>query len=169
MRNVLLAIVLVAAAGSVAAARPEHPLGVTLELGAPEIVGLRLTVRPSRWIRFDVGPVSDLFSAGVGAGVTLVPLRGLVSPSLTVDGGYLFDGDPHGLLQRLGVPSTATRVAYGFVDGHAGLEIGARRRVCFFVHAGVSYVDLVASGPRFAAAHVTLVGPSAKLGLTVFL
>ncbi len=163
----LVPLVLVAAlASSTASAAPTHPFGLTLEAGAPEVVGLRLTVRPRTWLRLDVGPVSDVFSAGLGGGVTFVPLKRLVSPSLTVDGGYLFDGDTR-VLSGLGVP--AGRAAYGYVDGHAGLEIGANRRVCFFVHAGVSYVDVIAHGSSFAAAHLRLVGPSAKLGLTVFL
>ena len=135
----------------------------------PNLVGVRLTVRPRAWLRLGLGPVSDLFSAGIGAGVTLVPWKWLVAPSLTVDGGYLFDGDVRGLAHTLGVPVGSGRAAYGYVNGHAGLEIGANRRVCFFVHAGVSYVDLVAHADGFTAAHLKLFGPSAKLGLTVFL
>lgn len=155
-------------ASSTAAAAPPHPLGVTLELGAPDLASLRLTVRPRSWLRLNVGPVTDVFSAGIGGGVTVVPLRTLVSPSLTVDGGYLFDGDTR-VLGSVGLPVGSGRAAYGYVDGHAGLEIGANRRVCFFVHAGVSYVDLTAHSDAFSAAHVRVFGPSAKLGLTVFL
>ena len=171
MRSILSATVLVAAALAAApasAATVAHPLGVSLEAGAPDLVSVRLTLRPRRWVRLGVGPVSDLFSAGIGGGVTLVPLASLVSPSLTVDGGYLFDGDTHGVPQALGVPIGNGRAAYGYLDAHAGLEIGANRRVCFFVHAGVSYVDLTAHGDGFAAAHLKLFGPSAKLGLAAF-
>ena len=167
MRTLLLGSLLLLA--STATAAPPHPLGVTLEAGAPDLVGVRLTVRPRPWLRLGVGPVSDLFSAGVGGGITVVPWRWLVAPSLTVDGGYLFHGDTRGIPQALGIPVGDGRAAYGYVDGHVGLEIGANRRVCFFVHAGVSYVDLTAHGDGFAAAHLKLFGPSAKLGLTVFL
>jgi hypothetical protein len=167
VRNVLLAALVTVVAPSAYAA--PHAFGVTLEAGAPDLVGVRLTVRPRSWVRLNVGPVSDLFSAGIGGGVTVVPLRTLVAPSLTIDGGYLFDGDTRGIPQALGVPIGNGRAAYGYLDAHAGLEIGANRRVCFFVHAGVSYVDLTAHGDGFAAAHLKLFGPSAKLGLTVFL
>jgi hypothetical protein len=167
VRPLSIGIVLLVA--SAAQAAPAHPLGVTLEAGAPDLVGVRLSVRPRWWLRLGVGPVSDLFSAGVGGGLTIVPLKSLVAPSITVDGGYLFDGDTRGIPQALGIPIGNGRAAYGYVDGHAGLEIGANRRVCFFVHAGVSYVDLTAHGNGFAAAHLKLFGPSAKLGLTVFL
>lgn len=163
-----LAAAFAVAVPPVAGAAVMHPLGVTLEVGAPDLVGVRLTLRPRPWLRLGVGPVSDLFSAGVGGGVTIVPLGSLVSPSLTVDAGYLFDGATRGIPQALGVPIGDGRAAYGYVDGHAGLEVGARRRVCFFVHAGVSYVDLTAHGDRFAAAHLRLFGPSAKLGLSAF-
>lgn len=173
MRSFLLpTLALVAAAVALPtpadAASVPHPLGLTLEAGAPELVSVRLTLRPCRWLRLGFGPVSDLFSAGIGGGVTLMPLASLVSPSLTIDGGYLFDGDTRGIPQALGVPIGDGRAAYGYVDGHVGLEIGAHRRVCFFVHAGVSYVDLTAHGEGFAAAHLKLFGPSAKLGLTAF-
>ena len=171
MRSIFLASALLAAALAAApasAATVPHPLGVSLEAGAPDLVSVRLTLRPRRWVRLGVGPVSDLFSAGIGGGVTLVPLASLVSPSLTVDGGYLFEGDTRGIPQALGVPIGNGRAAYGYLDAHAGLEIGANRRVCFFVHAGVSYVDLTAHGDGFAAAHLKLFGPSAKLGLAAF-
>ena len=167
MRSIVV-LGLLFAAPSVEAATVAHPLGVVLEAGAPDLVGVRLTVRPRRWIRLGVGPVSDLFSAGIAGGVTVVPLQSLVSPSLSVDGGYLFDGDTRGIPQKLGVPIGAGRAAYGYLDAHAGLEIGANRRVCFFVHAGVSYVDLTAHGDGFASAHLKLFGPSAKLGLAAF-
>jgi len=171
VRNVLLAALVTVAVTAYAApvhAAP-HALGVTLEAGAPDLLGVRLTLRPRSWVRLNIGPVSDLFSAGIGGGITFVPLKTLVAPSLTVDGGYLFDGDTRGIPQALGVPIGNGRAAYGYVDAHAGLEIGANRRVCFFIHAGVSYVDLTAHGDGFAAAHLKLFGPSAKLGLTVFL
>ena len=158
MRAIFVTMLLLAA-GEAQAATGAHPLGVVVEAGAPELVGVRLTVRPRRWIRLGVGPVSDLFSAGIAGGVTVVPLKSLVSPSLTVDGGYLFDGDTRGIPQKLGVPIGAGRAAYGYLDAHAGLEIGANRRVCFFVHAGVSYVDLTAHGDGFASAHLKLFGP----------
>lgn len=156
------------AGSSRAAGAPLHPFGLTVEAGAPDLVGLRLTVRPRGWLRLNVGPVTDLFSAGMSAGVTVVPLRSLVSPSVTIDGGYVFDGDTHGVPRALGLPFDG-RVAYGFVDGHVGMEIGANRRACFFLHAGVSYLDLTAHGGSFDSAHLRVWGPSAKLGLSVFL
>ena len=103
-------------------AAPAHPLGVTVEAGAPELVAVRLTVRPRAWLRLGAGPVTDLFSAGVSGGVTIVPLSSLVSPSVTVDGDYLFDGDTHGIPQKLGVPIGDGRAAYAFADGHVGLD-----------------------------------------------
>ncbi|MDB4970872.1 MAG: hypothetical protein JWN44_6561, partial [Myxococcales bacterium] len=90
-------VVGIVAESSRAAAAPLHPFGLTVEAGAPDLVGLRLTVRPRPWLRLNVGPVTDLFSAGLSAGFTLIPLRSLVSPSFTVDGGYLFDGDTRGI------------------------------------------------------------------------
>ena len=158
----------IAGGSSAHADAPPHPLGVTVEAGAPELVAVRLTVRPRSWLRLGAGPVTDLFSAGVSGGVTIVPLSSLVSPSVTVDGGYLFDGDTHGIPQKLGVPIGDGRAAYGFADGHVGLEIGANRRACFFLHAGVSYVDLTAHGEGFAAAHLRVWSPSGKLGFSAF-
>ena len=173
MRCSSLLLVLGLLAAPAAAAPARHRLGVTLEVGAPDVVGLRLTARPLAWLRINVGPSTDLFGAGVAGGITAIPFRGLVSPSLTVDGGYFFDADARGVPQAFGLALDPGRVGYGYVDGHLGLEIGANRRVCFFVHAGVSYVDLrvqpQGGGAPFSSAHLTLVGPSAKLGLTVFI
>jgi prepilin-type processing-associated H-X9-DG protein len=173
VRCSFVTLVLVLALGHAQAAPRQHRLGVTLEVGAPDLVGLRLTVRPLSWLRLNLGPSTDLFGAGVAGGITAIPLRGLVSPSLTVDGGYFFAADARGIPQAFGIPLDPGRVGYGYVDGHVGLEIGAHRRVCFFLHAGVSYVDLTVhprpGGAGFSSAHMTLWGPSAKLGLTVFI
>ena len=166
MRVFVLASLLLGSTASAAA--PSHAFGVTVEAGAPELVAVRLVVRPRTWLRIGAGPVTDLFSAGVSGGVTIVPLKSLVSPSLTVDGGYLFDGDTHGIPQKFGVPIGDGHAAYGFADGHAGLEIGANRRACFFIHAGVSYIDLTARADGFSAAHVRAWSPSGKLGFSAF-
>lgn len=148
--------------------------GLQVDLGAPDLIGLSLVGRATYWLRLQVGGSTDLFSGGINGGATLVPLRSIVSPSLTVEGGHVFAAETHGIPRSLGIPVDGYKVGYDYFDAHLGMEVGAQKRVCFFIHAGVSYMDIAiaqdkGTNMQFSNAALKVWGPSAKLGLLVYL
>jgi hypothetical protein len=164
---------------AVEATRPSPPprrhfVGLMLDLGVPDLVGLAAVVRPIPQLRVHLGGTTDLFSGGIQGGASYIPLKTIASPSLTVEGGYVFSSTTHGIPQSLGIPIDGSNIGYGHFSAHAGLEVGAHKRVSFFLHAGVSYLDISVTpepgsnmGFKNASLHVWT--PSAKLGLAVYL
>jgi hypothetical protein len=151
-----------------------HYVGLMLDVGVPDLIGLALAARPVPQLRLHLGGTTDMFSGGIQGGATYIPLRTIASPSLTVEGGYVFTANTHGIPQSLGIPIEGSRIGYSHFDAHAGLEVGAQKRVTFFLHAGISYLDIsVTPDPGtdqgFKNASLRVWTPSAKLGLTVYL
>jgi hypothetical protein len=149
-------------------------LGIQIDLGAPDLLGLALVGRPMWWMRLQLGGSTDLFSGGINGGVTVVPLKSIVSPSLTVEGGHVFSAETHGIPRSIGIPVDGYKVGYDYFDAHLGMEVGAQKRVCFFIHAGISYLDIAiaqdkGTNMQFSNAALKVWGPSAKLGLLVYL
>jgi hypothetical protein len=152
----------------------KHYVGLMLDVGVPDLVGLAVTARPISQLRLHVGGTTDLFSGGIQGGATYVPLKSVASPSLTVEGGYVFKSTTHGIPESLGIPIEGNSIGYSHFTAHAGLEVGAQKRVSFFLHAGVSYLDISVtpepgSNMGFKNASLKVWTPSAKLGLLVWL
>ncbi|HZH02608.1 MAG TPA: autotransporter outer membrane beta-barrel domain-containing protein [Myxococcaceae bacterium] len=157
--------------------------GLLLDAGIPDGIGLSAVYRPFRPFRFHGGLVTNTASYGLRAGVTYVPFYFAVSPSLTLEGGHLFEGDLS-FLQAFGLSqedAERSRFKYNFANAHVGLEMGSPRRFLFFLRAGLSYVDVTftqfqsllqsASGSQSVEAqpaHLRATGPSAKLGFVVY-
>ena len=167
-------------------ARPAPPsarrrvFGVAFEAGIPDIFGASAVARPWRWMRVSAGLGTNAASVGVRGGVTIIPLGGRISPSLTLEGGHMFRGGSdvvRGLLSRKSY--TVDELAYGYLNLHAGLEVGRPARWVFYLHAGVSYVAMQLYGRRTSdvnQASVTMSDPlvrswllSGKLGFVVYL
>lgn len=148
--------------------------GLGLDLGAPDLVGLSLTARPMWWMRLQATGTTDLFSGGIGGGLTVLPLKTIVTPSLTAEGGHVFNAETHGIPRSIGIPLDGYKIGYDYFDALLGMEVGAQNRVCFFIHAGVSYLDISVTQDKgtnmqFSNAALKVWGPSAKLGLVVYL
>ena len=160
-------------------------LGVMVDVGLPDGAGASLLYRPLPGLRLAVGGMTNAVSAGLRAGLTLEPLRTFVRPSLTLEGGHYFEGNANAVARRVsGDPSFDSqlleRFSYDFANAHLGLEIGAARRLSFFLHAGVSRVWLdvanvsetlqraTQTGWSAQPVHVQLNSVSAKLGFILF-
>src|SRR6185369_4854552 len=122
--------------GAVAAAQPAPkapPLpivGVMTDAGLPDGLAASLVVRPTSWLRLHGGGSYNLISAGVRAGVTLVPFGW--GPSLSIEGGHYFEGDANNLMRRFAGSSWSSnaaleRVGYDYANAHLGLDFGSRR------------------------------------------
>jgi hypothetical protein len=141
-RSVVVSIVLGA---RIAAAEPPPPsFGVMADVGLPDGATASLVYRPVNAVRFHAGLGYNLVSPGVRAGLTLVPFKAWLNPTLTVDVGHFTDGDANPLARRIsGDPTFSSavldRVGYDYANAHLGLEFG-RKWFTFYVHAGMSRV-----------------------------
>lgn len=158
------------------AARPPRPsyVGLTFDLGMPDIIGVGVVVRPLWWLRLVAGGSSDLFSGGLGGGVVFVPLRRRLSPAISVDGGHVFPSATRGVPRAFGVNVDGQIVGYDFVSLQAGLEFAINRRVSLSACTGVSFIDVSAvpdgSKPtNIKSADLHVWSPAGKVAVMVYL
>jgi hypothetical protein len=174
---------------------PSLPMfGLMVDMGIPDGAQGSLVVRPWKAVRFNVGGGYNMISKGVRAGVALLPFgRG---PALSVEAGRFFDGNANTTAAKFAGPSFSgidllNNVGYDFANAHLGLDLGYRR-VTFYIHGGMSYVrarvpkeNLTSTFNQNPAidgqdanglqvsfkqdATVKAIGPSAKIGLIVYL
>jgi hypothetical protein len=128
-------------------------LGVGLDAGVPDVLGLNLAYRPLSFVRLQGGPLFNGAGLGARGGISLMPFNSVVSPSLTVEYGHYFASNVRAPLSSLGVSlgpvePVLSRLSYGFANAHLGLEVGSPQRFQFFFRAGLSYIhsNLAGSG-----------------------
>ncbi|WP_148273277.1 autotransporter outer membrane beta-barrel domain-containing protein [Stigmatella aurantiaca] len=161
-------------------------LGISLDAGVPDGVGVSAVVRPVRWLRLHGGVTSNTLSLGLRAGAGWVPLATLVSPSLNVDVGHYFSAKYNKLVDRLGSNPLQTDapindVGYDYASATVGLEIGSPNRFAAFLRVGLSYSTLtiddaeallqdVTDDPDVTATPLSLrfTSPSVKLGFLLY-
>lgn len=191
MRAALAAVLLLAAAGVQAAppagevppARSPLPLlGLVVDAGLPGGAGLLLQARLADALRAQAGPMYAGVGFGLKGGLVLAPLRGAVSPTLEVEGGWAPRADLSFVARRSDVPGELRPVlahsSYWYVSGLVGLELGSPRGLSFFVRAGIARLE--ARAPRTAStrtadgtleigdATLRTTMPCAKLGLQLW-
>lgn len=157
---------------------PSFPvIGVQVDVGAPDGIGLSLVMTPGRFVRLSIGGLSNGVGAGVRLGAMLVAFPSSVfRPLLGVDGGYVIGGQAVWLPQLIqdgAVRNAISGLNVGFVNAQAGFELGSKN-VALTLRVGVSYVDVAVGNQTFAtgngstltAQHIALKGflPSARLG-----
>lgn len=166
-------------------------LGLQLDAGVPDGAQAALVLRPWKALRFTVGGGYNTISKGVRGGVSILPFgRG---PSLTVEAGRFFEGNANAAARQVMGSfedlSVFQRFGYDFANAHLGLDFGYKR-VTFFIHGGLSYLywqakdatGLIQTFPSIDGTdanglevkitkdpYVVAIGPSAKLGLIVYL
>jgi hypothetical protein len=158
--------------------------GALLDAGLPDGGGISVVFRPWYFLRVHAGVANNLFSTGFRGGVTVVPFNFWITPSLTVEGGYLPPGDANNAVRMVsGDPSFNSAalkdISYGFGSAHLGLEVGPPRRFTFCLRAGLSYLDGNLGGlqtmlqqsdqtVQSKPLHVRMTLPSAKLGFSIY-
>jgi hypothetical protein len=172
-------------------------LGLMTDVGIPDGLQGSIVLRPAKWLRGSVGGGYNMISKGVRVGLSLLPFgRG---PSGTVEAGRYFAGDANAVVAQASGANVQgsvfspllQRVGYDYVNAHLGLDFGYKRAT-FYIHGGMSYVrgtipkssiaeafnnqpsinGETASGTQITVksdATVTYIGPSAKIGLIVYL
>lgn len=159
-------------------------IGVQLDAGAPDGVGVDIVGSPIKYLRLNVGVPTDLVSAGIRAGAT-ISMFYWITPSATIEGGHMFAGNFNKLVSMFGGNTNEAllnNVDYDWVNFHGGLELGHPNWFVFFIHAGMSYFATQTHGLNdyirqrsgdltFSAKDVpiTVWTPSAKLGFIIWL
>lgn len=160
-------------------------VGVMADVGAPDGATASIVYRPLDAVRLHAGVGHNLVSTGQRVGVTLVPFRSWVTPTLSVDYGRYPEGDARPVVRSvvgdgMAVASLFERVGYAYANGHVGLELGGTRAT-LYVNVGVSRVagDLGGGGSvmtsdedvtvTFGDSHVTMWTVSGRLGVILYL
>lgn len=156
-------------------------LGMVLDAGVPDGVGVSALYRPRPWVRFHAGVTTNIEAPGVRAGVSLVPYLFFITPALTAEVGLSFEANVNRALGRFGISSNEpilNRVGYSYGNLHAGLELGHSHWCVFFVRVGLTYLqttlhDAEAQLPPELPVTLTppivrATFPSAKLGLLLY-
>ena len=120
----------------------KRSLAAVLDAGLPDGVVAGLAYRPAFWTRLQAGAGYNSISPGVRLGAVLIPFS--EGPSLTIEGGYYFEGDANSIISSFAGPAysktrTLQRVGYQFVNFHAGLDFGSTFAT-FFIHGGMTYL-----------------------------
>lgn len=160
-------------------------IGLSLDVGIPDGATVSGLFRPADWVRLSAGLGYNFLSPGIRVGATFTPFHFLLTPSLTLEAGHYFVGDPGSKLDALvGSSGTAAdnfrNVSYDFGNVHLGLEIGGKN-FGGFLHVGMSYVNASVhdfqtllqkntNDPSLEAADPSLrfTVPSLKLGILYF-
>jgi hypothetical protein len=162
-------------------------LGVQLDVGAPDGVGISAVVRPARWLRVNAGLTTNTLSLGMRGGISLVPLSSFISPSINLDVGHYFNTDYNDLVDKLGGIPLKTSVpiedvGYNYGGASVGLEIGRPDRFSCYLRVGLARGSMtiedaeqllkdVSGDPDITAKPLTLrfTTPSVKLGFLLYL
>lgn len=177
MNATKLSAALLVAMCATAAAEPRF--GVTADVGVPDGANAALVVRPISMLRVHGGVGHNYVSRGVRAGITLVPLKSVVTPTLSVDYGRYFEGDANPLARMITgdesfESSLLEKVGYDYANAHVGLELG-RKRFTFYIHAGASRITSNVRGLELESVtfsqdpRMTMWTVSARLGFVLYL
>jgi hypothetical protein len=127
------------------------PFGLMLDAGVPEGAGLSVSFRPRREVRLHLGATHNGLRCGARAGLTLLPLRGWMTPALTLELGHAQPASARSLERRLAdrtLPPTASfeRVGYTYASALLGFEVEAPGNLTFFIRGGFSVMELYGPG-----------------------
>jgi hypothetical protein len=177
MKNIFTALSMVAALSipAMASAREDSPdqlrLGPTFDLATPSgaALGAVAELPYMHFIKWNVS-ATYLLSPGVKGGVMVDPIRFPVAPVLDLDLGYQ---------PSFTVPGVASSpsASFSYQDVRAGIALGRRDFVRFFILVGETHFDgsasnlqgtfTLPSGVSISDAHFSGWIPSIKLGLTI--
>ncbi len=158
-----------------------HPfLGLVLDAGVPDGLAAGLEVNPLSFLRLQLSGLSNGVGSGVRVGVVLVAFpRFPVRPLIAADAGYVFGGAGAWalpLITDVQVRAAVSNVSGGFLNVHAGLELGSKT-FALVLRGGLSWIDVdlgghtltLGSNTSVSAGGTSLRGfiPSARLGFQI--
>jgi hypothetical protein len=134
---VLLALTPLAASGA-----DGKLVAVQLSAGVPQGFAVGAALRPLPWLRGHAAVAHNLLGPGIQGGVTLLPWRGAVTPTLTLEAGRFFETDVSddfsGTFPRAFDPSLRN-FGYDFYAAQVGVELGSQEGFLFFLRGGLAW------------------------------
>ena len=120
-------------------------LGLQLDAGWPGGAVAAIVYRPIWPLRVDAGVSYNLIGFGLRGGVTLVPWKLSVSPSLRGEFGHTFTADASGFVGNFTDLTPAqeqalARFGYDYATLQLGLELGNPDSFIFFVRGGLAWL-----------------------------
>jgi hypothetical protein len=189
IRVLLVAALLIAGPAAARAgddAREESwPTDVGLQAGVDVPAGalVAVTLRPGlSWARLHAGLSWNYYAFGVQGGVTLALPHARLTPTITLEGGTVFDTDLRSPLSGLSIPAalqpSLSSAGYSYASGLLGIELGSPAGTVFFLRAGVTRawstlagVDGFATGPgstlTTSPLHLDAWAPSVSTGFAL--
>jgi hypothetical protein len=149
-----------------------NKFGVAVGLGVPDGATLGAVIHPLRVARFQLGMGYNGLAPGVHASATLDPIDWVLGPSLTLEGGHYFSGTIPGVAK-------SPDISYNYVNAHLGLEVGKRNGFRFFLHGGISYLDLSVANVQKSLgtsdssvylgnpSYTGMIAPTGKMGVSI--
>lgn len=126
-----------------------HYLGLKLDVGAPDGLGLSLLYLPVKFLQLELGGTTILSGGGIRAGVMLF-LPWYISPSITIEGGKQWGNNVNSLSVLVSgydpKISLLNDVQYEYANFHGGLGFGSPRWFMFRINAGYSYITTTTNG-----------------------
>ena len=169
--------------GVASADEPLRDLGLTFDVGVPDVVHLGAVYRPLDPLRLTAAVGTNGFGAGGRFGVA-VKIPWDVAPVLAVDIGHFLESDATWLAVELAGEGAAIpileRVGYTYASARAGLEFG-NPKATLYLHLGMSGMVADVHGLQAWAdkeagegvltiddARITAYYPSARIGFIVY-
>lgn len=127
------------------------PFGLMLDAGVPEGAGLSVSFRPRREVRLHLGATHNGIRAGARAGLTLLPMRGWMTPALTLELGHAQPASERSLERRMAdrtLPPSPSfeRVGYTYASALLGLEMEMPKNLTFFIRGGFTVMEFYGPG-----------------------
>ncbi len=125
-------------------------MGLKLDIGAPDGIGVSLIARPLKFLDFDLGGTTTISGGGIRGGLTLYA-PWVLSPTLSIDGGHQWGGDFNRVPTILfGTPdpgvSLLRNVQYDYLNVRAGFGLGHHNWFYIRLMIGYSYVVYQTNG-----------------------
>lgn len=120
-------------------ARADEPVhlgqAAQVDLGIPDGLAVGPTFSPwNDWFRMNFAVTYNGLAPGFRVGATIDPLKAILSPTLTFEGGYSLPGTIPAL-------DNSPSISYLYMNIHAGLDLGKQDRWRFFLHMGPSWIS----------------------------
>jgi hypothetical protein len=150
-------------------------VGLDLNVGAPEGVGVGVVVSPYYdWLKLTGSYTNNYFASGGRLGLTLDPIKFGVAPTFTTEYGFTGHFNA-GKVVNENLPDAS----YQYVNLQPGLEFGSRNGFRFYIRGGLTHLwadtynfnsVITTEGVSASNPHATFwLAPTFKIGASILL
>ena len=117
-------------------------IGLRLDAGAPDLLGVSLVGRPLKFAQIELGGTTTLVGGGIRVGLSVF-LPWYVSPGINIEYGHQWAGNMNRLIAMFGDDpriSLLNHIEYDYTNLHGSLGFGHPNWFMFRIQAGYSYI-----------------------------